>query len=82
MFISSSEIEINSISEQNIAPLQLTVFVLQTTQLDLVGLVLGLLLEPAGPGGQLVLLLPRFGSALEQNMISMKIKLTLNPDFN
>ena len=38
-------------------------FLLQAAELDLVGLVLGLLLQATGPAGQLVLLLPGFGSA-------------------
>ena len=44
----------------------LTVFVLQAAELDLVGLVLGLLLQPARPAGKLVLLFAGFGSALKR----------------
>ena len=44
----------------------LTVFVLEAAELDLVGLVLSLLLQPAGAAGQLVLLLSGFGSALKR----------------
>ncbi len=35
-------------------------FLLQSMELELVGLVLRLLLKPAGPARQLVLFLPRF----------------------
>ena len=44
----------------------LTMFVLQAAQLDLVGLVLRLLLQPTGAARQLVLLLSGFGSALKR----------------
>lgn len=40
-------------------------FVLQAVQLYLIGLVLGLLLQAAGPGGELVLLLPGLGADVE-----------------
>ena len=46
---------------------ELTVLLLQAVQLDLVGFVLGLLLEPAGTGGKLVLLFSGFGSAIKGN---------------
>ena len=41
-------------------------FLLQAAELDLVGLVLGLLLQPARPAGKLVLLFAGFGSALKR----------------
>jgi hypothetical protein len=41
------------------------VFILQTVQFDLVGLMLGLLLQTTGPRGQFVLLLSGFGSHVE-----------------
>ena len=43
----------------------LTVLLLQSVALELVGLVLGLLLEPAGAAGQLVLLLARVALGAE-----------------
>ena len=40
-------------------------FLLEAKRFELVGLVLGLLLEPAGPRGQLVLLLPALAPRVE-----------------
>ena len=41
---------------------------LETRALELVGLVLGLLLQPAGPRGELVLLLPRLAPGVERHL--------------
>ena len=55
----------------------LTVFLCEPHALELVGLVLGLLLEPARPRRQLVLLLPALATRVERHLAHLQIGISI-----